>query len=324
MKRLLSLMIALAAVFTLLPNAALAADTLKVEPVKEFRFADPGAQAAVFTIENTNDYDVNVTVEVYDQDTRQNVQTMTFPLLKGDAPRPVMAYVYKNLAKNGEVNGYRYTIKTDGGLSKRLYYAQKLTITKDAANNEIHTYDQITNTHYPRNTVSSFGPHFRDVTPELTDKWYMFTPIDLSIQGRQTFVLAASNIYEIGNVHVDVNGDTFSVSYEMFRDGQRGYTTELLSEFITFYNSYADVGIVEPEEMPQPSIFAFNQPFSILNHLSSDTNVLMFIRNRISYYRFPTPKSEYSRFWENKPDYMAQREQMLMMMDPIMTVVEGK
>jgi len=324
MKRLLSLMAALVLALTLLPNAALAADTLKVEPVKEFRFADPGAQAAVFTIQNTNDYDVNVTVEVYDQDTKQNVQTMTFPLLKGDAPQPVMAYVYKYLTKNGEVNAYRYTIKTGGGFSRRLFYAQKLTITKDINNNEVHTYDQITNTHYPRNTVSSFGPHFRDVTPELTDKWYMFTPIDLSIQGRQTFVLAASNIYEVGKVHVDVNGDTFVVSYEMLREGQRGYTTELLSEFITFYNSYTEVGIVEPEEMPEPSIFSFNQPFSILNHLSGDTNVLMFIRNRISYYRFPTPKSEYARFWENKPDYKAQRDQMLLLMDPVMTVVESK
>ncbi len=324
MKRLLSLILAFTAVLSIMPEAALAADTLKIVPVKEFRFSDPGAQAAVFTVENTNDRDISVTVEVYDQDTKQNVQTIAFPLLKGDAPQPVMAYVYKNLTKNGEVNAYRYTIKTDGGFKKTLYYAQKLSIARDAWNNEIHTYDQITNTYYPRNTVSSFGPHFRDVTPQLTDKWYMFTPVDLSIQGRQTFVLAASNIYEVGQVHVDVNGDTVIVSYEMFRDGQRGFTTEMLSEFITFYNSYADVGIVEPEEMENPSIYAFNQPISILNHLSGDTNVLMFIRNRISYYRFPTPKSEYVRFWENKAEYQAQREKMLQMMDPIMPVDRNK
>ncbi len=131
-------------------------------------------------------------------------------------------------------------------------------------------------------------------------------------------------MFEVGEAYVDVNQDTVTVSYSMYDQGKPDFSTELISEFVTFYNSYADVGIVEPEKMPQPSNFAFNQPFSIQNHLGGDTNVLMFIRNRITYFRFPTPRTEYVRFWENKPEYLARREGMLSMMDPIMAVETSK
>ena len=324
MKRLIPMFLIMLLAMAMLPGVALAADTLKIESVKEFRFPDSGSSVAAFTLENTNEYDIQVTIDVYDQESRQNIQTMTYTLLKGDAPLPVMANVYQFLTRNGEIRTYRYTVKTSGGLTERLYYAQKLTIVKDNLGNEIHVYDQIRNSYLPRNTVSSFGPHFRDVTPELTDLWYMFTPIDVSIQGRQTFVLVASNMYEIGEVYVNVNQDTVIVSYILFDEGMNGFTTERLSEFITFYNSYADVSIVEPEDMPEPSIYAFNQPISILNHFGGDTNVLMFIRNRITYFQFPTPRTEYTRFWENKDEYKSRRENMLMFMDPIMTVESGK
>lgn len=319
MKCFVSLMLLLAmAVAFLLPMEADAAtqQRLKIEPAKEFRFRNPKDEQPVFTVKNLTNKDIKVTVEVYDQAARKNVQTMNFTVLPGDAPTPVMAYVYKALKFDGEVNTYRYTIKAPG-VTQRHYYAQKLRITKDKHGKNVYTYSQYLNVHFSRNTVSSFGPHFRDVTPGLTDKWYMFTPIDLSIQGRQTFVLAASNMYEVGEVFVDVFGDQVTVSYRMFHSGEDGFTTEVLSEFITFYNSYADVGIVEPEEMPGPSAFAFNQPFSIQQMLGGDTNVLMFIRNRITYFRFPAPKAEYVRFWENKEPYASMRERMLQMMDPI-------
>lgn len=317
MKKLLSLSLVLMLALTLFPGGALAADSLKVGQAEQFRFPTDGTVKTAFTIQNTNDYDVQVTVEVYDQQARQTVRTMTYTLLKGDAPLQVPAEVYKLLQKNGEFATYRYRITTPGGYRRVLYIAQQLKIVVEN-NVETHYYDQISNAFYPRNTVSSFGPHFRDVTPALTDKWYMFTPIDLSIQGRQTFDLVASNIFRVGEVYVDVNQDTVVVSYKMFYETNNGFTTERLSEFLKFYNSYADVDIVEPEDMAQPAtMFAFNQPFSILNHLGGDTNVLMFVRNRISYYRFPTPWVQYNRFWENTPENTARRNAMLQFMDPI-------
>ncbi|NLO13233.1 MAG: hypothetical protein GX124_03810 [Clostridiales bacterium] len=320
MKKILALALTALLAVGLFPTPAMAQDTLNIVPVKEFRFPSEGGVMDVFTLQNTGSNDVIATVEVFDQAARHNVQTMDINLPSGGEPVAVQAYVYKPLTHHGEVNTYSYTIKTAGGFTRRLYYAQKLTITTDSNGNQIHVYDQITNSYYPRNTVSAFGPHFRDVTPQLTDLWYMFTPIDLSIQGRQTFVLVASNMYEVGEAYVDVNMDTVTVTYRMFHEEKQHFTTERLSEFITFYNSYNDVSIVEPEDMPSPSNFAFGQPISILNHLDGDTHVLMFIRNRITYYRFPAPKDEYIRFWENKPEYKTRREAMLQMMDPLMTV----
>ena len=325
MKKLLSLSLVLGLLISALPGAVLAADTLKVSRAEEFRFPQDNAPQTAFTVENTNDYDVQVKIEVFDQLERITVQSMTYTILKGDAPLPVPAQIYQTMTKNGEVRTYRYKITTPGGFVKYIHVAQKLTIEKDSNNVEIFHYDQLRNTYYPNNTVSSFGPHFRDVTPELTDLWYMFTPIDLSIQGRQTFELVASNIYQVGEVYVDVYQDTVVVSYKMFYDHHGYYSTERLSDYLNFYNSYADVGIVEPEDMPQPNtMFAFDQPFSILNHLGGDTNVLMFVRNRISYYRFPSPKAEYKRFWENTPQNKERRELMLQFMDPIMTVEQSK
>lgn len=325
MKKLLSLSLILGLMLSLLPGVVLAADTLKISKAEEFRFPQDKSPQTAFTIENTNDYDVQVNIKVFDQLERKTVQSMTYTILKGDAPLQVPAEIYRTLTKNREVRTYSYKITTPGGFCQYVYIAQKLTIEKDSNNKEIHHYDQLRNTRFPNNTVSSFGPHFRDVTPELTDLWYMFTPIDLSIQGRQTFELVASNTYQVGEVYVDVYQDTVVVSYKMFYDTHGYYSTERLSDYLNFYNSYADVGIVEPEDMPQPNtMFAFDQPFSILNHLGGDTNVLMFVRNRISYFRFPSPKAEYKRFWENTPQNKDRREAMLQLMDPLMTVEENK
>lgn len=313
-KKLLSLALVFLLLMGLVPLAAQAKGNLKVELNKEVRFEDIWGFVPAFTIQNISGIDIPITIEVYDQATRQNVQTMSVNLVTGDAPTTVFAYVYKQLGYNGETNNYRYTISS-GDYKERYYYTQKLTLVKNQAGELVKIYDQILNTYYGNNTVSSFGPHFRDVTPGKTDKWYMFSPIDLSLQGRQTFPLVASNMYEVGEAYVDVSGDNVTVSYRMFYDGDSGFTSKVKSEFVTFYKSYADVGIVEPEQMPGPSAFAFNRPFSISKDLSGDTNVLMFIRNRLDYYRFPTPKGEYTRFYENKDEYKARRDGMLRMMD---------
>jgi len=108
---------------------------------------------------------------------------------------------------------------------------------------------------------------------------------DLSIQGKQRFPLVASNLYEVGEATVEVLDDAFAVTYRMYHHEQEGFTTQTLSEFITFYQSYADVGIVEPEEMPGPSAFAFDTPYSIQEHLGGDDgDAVMLRRARVLVY----------------------------------------
>lgn len=322
MKRLLSTVLALTLLVGLVPlaSAAPVKDTLKITQAKDFTFTDITQEIEAFSLVNTSPHEINLTIEIYDQADRKVLETVNLVLPVSPDPVSFKAKVYKALVKNGDLNTYTYKIRSANGYRKNLYIAQKLVITKE----NVITYNHYINTYYYHNTVSSFGPHFRDVTPELTDLWYMFTPIDLTIQGRQTFELAASNMYVIGEVYVDVAGDMVTVTYHNYYDGKGG-STETISEFLTFFNSYADVQI--PNDTPVkeyqmlPTNFAFGRPFSITNDLGGDANVLMFIRNVVNYFRFPTGTREFRRFYENNPDNKALREHMLRLMDPILTVL---
>ena len=168
-------------------------------------------------------------------------------------------------------------------------------------------------TWYSNNTACSFGPQFRELQPQLTDKWYMFTPIDLTIQGRQSFEYVASNLYVIGKVLVDVAGDQVTVSYFNYHVSSGG-NTETEEEFFTFFPDLASVSNVDPENMGVPS-FTFGQPLSIEKDLGGDTNVLLFIRNKVTYCDYVTKSVKLTRFWINHPDRVALRNEMLALMD---------
>ena len=166
---------------------------------------------------------------------------------------------------------------------------------------------------YNDNTACSFGPAFRDVRPGLTDQWYLFTPIDLTRQGRQTFEYVASNMYLIGEVYVDVNGDTVRVTYHNFYEDQDG-KTKTLTEYFTFFPDLDSVTDVEPETMDDLG-FRFGQNISIAEDLNGDTNVLLFVRNRVSYRNYVTDSHKLTRFWPNLTEREELRNRMLAMMD---------
>ena len=168
-------------------------------------------------------------------------------------------------------------------------------------------------TWYSKNTACSFGPAFRDVRPALTDKWYLFTPIDLTKQGRQTFEYIASNMYVIGEVYVDVSGDTVRVTYKNYY-AEQGGNTETLTEYFTFFPDLKSVKNVEPETMDDLG-FHFGQDISIAEDLSGDTNVLLFVRNQVTYCNYVNNSHKLTRFWPNLPERKALREQMQIMMD---------
>ncbi|MDD6682788.1 MAG: hypothetical protein PUE61_06475 [Clostridiales bacterium] len=168
-------------------------------------------------------------------------------------------------------------------------------------------------TWYPDNTACSFGPQFREVRPGLTDKWYMFTPIDLSVQGVQEYEYAASNLYVIGKVYVHVAGDQVTVTYQNFYETMGG-NTQTQEEFFTFFPDLASVTDVNPETMGI-SGFAFGQPISIQNDLAGDTNVLLFVRNKVTYADYVTNSAKLPRFWINHPDRVMIRNEMLSRMD---------
>ncbi len=311
MKRMLTWFLALAMIFSLAPISGLAADTLKVELMKEVHLGPTTPEAPAMIITNTTAGDVQVTVEVYDEKDRNVVQTLQFTLMQGDAPFTLNTHAYKMLEGNGAINTYRYRVTTAGGYRKNFYIAQIMYI--DKTTQEI-SWVQWDNPIFPRNTVTSFGPQFRVLTPKMTKQWYMFTPIDLTIQGRQTFELVGGNMYSVGEVYVDVYGDNVTVTYMYHYNGQTD-KIQPISEFLYFFPSYNTITTVDPEKINSP--FAYGVPFSIANQLGGDTNVLMFVRNVETFYRFPMPTKQLIRNYPNNEENLALRQHMLSIMDPI-------
>lgn len=224
----------------------------------------------------------------------------------GQVIKWTVPYYDKDMSAKKPVRQLRASFLLDG---KTYTYSLYYTYSKE--NGGTVTVEK--GTWYPDNTACSFGPAFRDVRPGLTDKWYLFTPVDLTRQGTQTFEYIASNLYLIGEVYVDVYGDTVRVTYHNFYEAQGG-NTQTLTEYFTFFHDLRSVTNVEPETMGDPG-FRFGQSISIAGDLDGDTNVLLFVRNQVTYRDYVTDSHKLTRFWPNLKERRDLRNQMLAMMD---------
>jgi YD repeat-containing protein len=164
---------------------------------------------------------------------------------------------------------------------------------------------------YPNNTLCSFGPQFRDVAPNLTDLWYMFTPVDLSHDGTQSFELVGGNMYVLGQVSLTVAGDSVTVTYSTIK-GKNGHVY-MKSEYLNFFKDIKSVTTVVPEELGEG--FQFGKAISIQKDLGGDTNVLMFVRNVATFRNFVTDEILLRRFYKNYPSRVTLRDAMLELMD---------
>ena len=123
-------------------------------------------------------------------------------------------------------------------------------------------------------SVCSLGIRFRDIAPEITKKWYMFTPIDLSKDGVQTFDLIAANITYAGKVTVEVNGDTVTVNYKLAKPMKEKDMA------VTILPDLASVSSVEIKDGPA---YQFGKEISIANDLKGDTKVLLYVLGHVTY-----------------------------------------
>ncbi len=129
---------------------------------------------------------------------------------------------------------------------------------------------------YRDNTACSEGFSFRDLRPGLTDKWYMFTPLDLSINAEQAIPLIASNLFRIGTVNAVIRDGSVTVTYEAAEG------VWIKSEFMTFLPSLDSVKEVEPGQLLS-SALPFGKPVSILQDLAGDTRVLLYVNLVVDY-----------------------------------------
>ena len=104
--------------------------------------------------------------------------------------------------------------------------------------------DHITTEWRFNQSVCSRGIRFRDINPNLTNKWFMFTPIDLSKDGTQAIDLIAANITYAGKVTVEVNGDAVKVNYKL------NHSMEKRDMAFTILPDLASVSSVELNDWP--------------------------------------------------------------------------
>ncbi len=123
-------------------------------------------------------------------------------------------------------------------------------------------------------TVCSLGIRYRDIRPGWTDKWYMFTPLDLSREGKTTYDLIASNIHRVGTVTVAVTAGKAVVSYSLNKGA------EPVSMGLALFH---DLKSVEDPERFDLSRFSFDREISIDEDLAGDERVLLQIMGIIDY-----------------------------------------
>ena len=151
--------------------------------------------------------------------------------------------------------------------------------------------------------VSSLGIRFRDIKPEVTNEWLMFTPLDLSQDGVQEIDLIAANITYVGKVTVTVSSGKVTVTDDV------NHSVEKLNLQFTLLPDLASVTSADISAM---KTYEFGQEISIADDLAGDTKVLLFVTGYVNY-DFKDSGNELFR--GSSVDYQQLVEQLKEIMD---------
>lgn len=132
------------------------------------------------------------------------------------------------------------------------------------------------------NTAVSEGLRLRDLFPGLTDKWYMVTPLDLSVPGESAYRLIASNARVIGGVNLKVDEENLTVTYSL--DAVDAQVREERLAFLGGLGAESLQAYLDSLELPPPEdAFRFGEPISIRNGLGGQPLQAMLILLRLDY-----------------------------------------
>ncbi len=171
-------------------------------------------------------------------------------------------------------------------------------------------------TWFDHNTLGLVGLPLRDLYPDLTSKWYNIVPVDLTVQGRQTYPMAASNVFSMGSAYVDVQGDSVTVTYELpSASGARGQTyLTLEDECLAWFTSASDI-TSDFLNAPSSSL-QFGESVSIKDTLGGADTALLFICNHVSYRQPCFGDTGYlTRFWPNSSEWKDYRESLTTLLE---------
>ncbi len=166
---------------------------------------------------------------------------------------------------------------------ERVTATPKPVITDGGGEENVDRQTAATPTPKPRSTgggqyMTSEGPLFLSFRAKLTDKLYMFTPMDLSLDGEYRFPLVGSSLQVVGEATVLVQNGMTIVTYQVVN----GVQVNEKEEFFTFFPDILSVPSVERSKLQSVKL-KFGYPYSVPNWLSSDPKALLYINCPISY-----------------------------------------
>lgn len=155
--------------------------------------------------------------------------------------------------------------------------------------------------------LTSQGPLFLSFRSDLTEQLYMFTPMDLSIDGEFHFPLIGSSLQVIGDAKVTVASGMVSVNYFLVN----GVKVDPDDEFFTFFKDIDSITTVKPSRLKNVKL-KFGIPYNVENRLKSDPNVLLYINCPVSY---KTGLKGLSPFSFDSQNYIQKVSELVQLMD---------
>lgn len=124
--------------------------------------------------------------------------------------------------------------------------------------------------------VTSFGLYFEELRPKLTDSWYMFTPLDLSVEGVMSYPLIAGNAHIVGSVSVAVQGGQVTITCQ----AAPGVSTD--REFFTLFPSLDSIQSLNVQLLAAQAR-PFGQPINIQQAFGDDRKIVLYLNNTVSF-----------------------------------------
>ena len=106
--------------------------------------------------------------------------------------------------------------------------------------------------------MTSEGPLFLSFRQDLTDEYYMFTPMDLSLDNEYHFPLIGSTSQVVGEAKVTVMSGLAIVKYYLVN----GVSVDEKDEFFTFFPDIRSVKTVKPSQLGEVRL-KFGVPCSV-------------------------------------------------------------
>ena len=161
-------------------------------------------------------------------------------------------------------------------------------------------------TWHPDQSVCTMGPMFRNHNSKIgkkTDRWYMFTPMDLSEDGEYELEMIAANMHYIGTCTVKVEGDAVTLSYAFLPN---------VTEQSMAFTFLPDLQSVEDVETIDRTKYHFGEPLSIQEDLQGDTRVILSVLGWIGYDHLG---KEYPKFNYHQKKYLNYCREVKKLMD---------